>query len=325
MRIALPGNKTALWITASLISLVLLALVVAQVNWTDLRAMLAGAAWSLIALALVLFTAEGVMTALRIRLFAGGRPTIATALKTNAWYVLLLVILPARLGEVAAILVFNRYLGQRAGAAAASIVTQRLYDVIVLGALFLIGLIGLQSAENTPAMTAVALILMALAVGVLIMLEKFLTLLFMILKRLPAARGTLLYKLRRLVLQARLYNRHGLKPRQIPGAVLLSLGKWTANLGAVVCLLAALHLGLPFFEKMSIAAAYDFLAIIPLQTIGGIGIGEAGLTLLLATAGIATPSAAGASLLIRVVILAFPFIFWGLVMGSLWVKERGAR
>ena len=55
-------------------------------------------------------------TAARIRICTEGPPRFSAALKTNAWYVLFLIILPARLGEAAAVLLFRRFLGQNAGA-----------------------------------------------------------------------------------------------------------------------------------------------------------------------------------------------------------------
>jgi uncharacterized membrane protein YbhN (UPF0104 family) len=129
-------------------------------------------------------------------------------------------------------------------------------------------------------------------------------------------------KLYRLILQARLYSRHGFKIRDIPLALLFTFIKWVSNLAALVFLFMSLHLGLGMFENITVAAAYNFLAIIPLQTIGGIGIGEAGLALLFTGTGLDVSAAASASLMIRFVILVFPFIFWVMVMGGLNLKKR---
>lgn len=312
-------HKPAIWLPATAISLALLGYVVVQADFGQARAMLAGMSWTLLAAALFFLMLEGIVTALRIRIFAGNQTCYSPALKANAWYVLLLVILPARLGEVAAILVFERYLGQKYGAAAMSIVAQRLYDVIVLGVFFLISVLGLSSMIDTGLMSIVALALMAVAVFVLLRIEMFLTIAVLLLKKFRL--GGLGKKIIRFLLQGRSYARHNLKHRDIPLVLLLTAGKWASNLAALVCLFMAIHLGLSFFENAAIAAAYNFLAAVPLQTIGGIGIGEAGLSLLFAAAGIAMPVAAGASLMIRFVILVFPFIFWVLVMGSLRLKE----
>jgi uncharacterized membrane protein YbhN (UPF0104 family) len=196
-----------------------------------------------------------------------------------------------------------------------SIVAQRLYDVIILGVIFLVALLGLGDFIDRGIMSIIAMVLIFAALLVLLRLDFFLTVSANILKKAPK-------KLFRLVLQARLYSRHGLRAKDVPFALFLTLLKWVSNLGALVCLFMALHLGLGFFENITVAAAYNFLAIIPLQAIGGIGVGEAGLTLLLVGMGLTASLAAGASLMIRFVILIFPFIFWIMVMGGLKVKER---
>lgn len=283
--------------------------------------MLANLSWSMLAVAFLFLLLEGIMTALRIWLFAGKKPCVGSALKANAWYVLLLVVLPARLGEVVAIVVFERYLGQKYGAAAMSIVAQRLYDVIVLGTFFLIALLGLGDFMDKEIMGIAAVLLIGFSLFVLVRLDMFLTISALFFKKMNIGHAGITKKIMRLILQARLYSRHNLNRRDIPMALILTIGKWVSNLAALVFLFMALHLGLSFFENIIVASAYNFLAIIPLQTIGGIGVGEAGLALLLVGMSLTASVAAGASLMIRFVILLFPFIFWGMVMGGLRLKE----
>ena len=54
--------------------------------------------------------------------------------------------------------------------------------------------------------------------------------------------------------------------------------------------------------------------MIPLHTIGGVGIADAGLATLLAWLGVPLASAAGATLVLRAVVLLVPMMFWLLVM-----------
>lgn len=308
-------NKPLLWGVSLVISLGLLALVVMQVDVRQAASMFNNISWIFLAVAFVFLIMEGIATALRLWLFAAKKPCLSEALKANAWYVLLLVVLPARLGEVAAVVVLERYLGQKYGAAAMSIIMQRLYDLIVLGAIFLIALLGLGDFVDKTFMSMVSLGLIAVVLFVLVRLEFFLTIAAVLFKKAPR-------KIRRLILQARLYSRHGFKSRDIPLALIFTFIKWVSNLAALVFLFMSLHLGLGIFENVTVAAAYNFLAIIPLQTIGGIGIGEAGLALLFTGTGLDVSTAASASLMIRFVILVFPFIFWIMVMGGLNLKKR---
>lgn len=315
-------NKPVLWITAAIISIALLSLVVMKADFSEVKEMLKNVSYSALGVATLLLFMEGIITALRIWLFAGRKTCISPALRANAWYVLLLVVLPARLGEVAAVVIFERYLGQKYGAAAMSIITQRLYDVIVLGAFFLIALLGLEIFTNTNMLMILGAFLIVCTVFVLIKLDKILTLIVIIFGKQKMRRKNIFGKIGRLILQARMYARHNLKSRDVPLALTFTIGKWVCNLGALVFLFHAIHLDLSYIQGVVTAAAYNFLAIIPLQTIGGIGVGEAGLALILAGMGITASIAAGASLLIRFVILVFPFIFWLIVMGGLGLKER---
>ncbi len=276
----------------------------------------------MLVMALICLTFEGIITALRIWLFADRKPCLRPALKANAWYVLLLVILPARLGEVAAVVIFERYLKQKRGAAVMSIITQRLYDVIVLGSFFLIALMGLSGFGDKGVMSGLALAVIAFSLFVLFRLDMFLTFAALIFQKLAKGSRGLFRKLLHICLQGRIYVRHGLKSRDIPLALLFTIGKWVSNLGAILFLFMAINLDLSFFESLTIAGAYNFLAIIPLQTIGGIGVGEAGLAVLFVAMGLTVSLAAGASLLIRFVILLFPLLFWVMVMGGLNLKDR---
>lgn len=312
-------NRPLIWGFASIVSIGLLALVVMQVDFEESLEMAKNASGVFLAIAFCFLVSEGVATALRLWLFASKKPCLSEALKANAWYVLLLVVLPARLGEVAAVVVLEKYLKQSLGAAAMSIVAQRLYDVIVLGVIFLIALLGLGDFIDKHIMGIAASILIAFALFVLVRLDLFLTIGAACLGK---KRHGILRKLKRLILQARVYARHGLPRRDIPAALFFTILKWISNLGALVFLFMAIYLGLDIFQNITVAAAYNFLAIIPLQTIGGIGVGEAGLALLLVGMGLSKSVAAGASLMIRFVVLIFPFIFWVMVMGSLKVKEK---
>jgi uncharacterized protein (TIRG00374 family) len=314
-------RKPFLWATASFISLVLLALVVMKADFSEMQAMLNDLSYTMLGWAVCFLFFEGVITSLRIWLFAGGKKCISPSFRTNAWYVLLLVILPARLGEVAAVVVFKKYLGQKYGAAAMSILTQRLYDVIILGVFGLIAVLGMGDFLNKQAFLIVGPVLITVAIVLLTQIDKFLTLAVLVLGKDKLHTG-FRRKVGRLLLQARIYVRHILQPRDIPLALVFTILKWTFNLGALVFLFYALYLNLSLSQSVVTAAAYNFLAIIPIQTIGGIGVGEAGLALILAGMGITASLAAGASLLIRFVILLFPFVFWAIIMGGLSLKER---
>ena len=134
---ALRG-PTVLWVGASVMSFVFLGLVIANVEWNGLVTMASDIDPTWLAAGLSLFLVEGFCTAMRIRVFTPGNHSLGTCLRLNAWYVLMVVVLPARLGELAGIVLFRRYLGLNAGAATINVIAQRMLDAGVLGGVFLV-------------------------------------------------------------------------------------------------------------------------------------------------------------------------------------------
>ena len=130
------------WLFTLLITVALFGFLLFQVELDSLFAGLRQIpAWCIWA-AIVLFCGEGLMSTLRIRVCALPSPhnkkKLLEALSVNGWYVLLVLALPARLGEVAAVAVMGRGVDMSIGSAAMSIVFQRLLDVICLSLLSLI-------------------------------------------------------------------------------------------------------------------------------------------------------------------------------------------
>jgi uncharacterized membrane protein YbhN (UPF0104 family) len=308
------SKSKPVWIVSLLFSGVLLALVVSQLDWATFRAVSSRIDRLFVALAVLLLLLEGVITALRIRFFTGMCATVSSALTANAWYSLLLIILPARLGEVAAILIFEHHFGQKFGAAAMSIVSQRLFDLVILSTFFCLCLSSLTGLIDTTPMFLLAGLVGGGGLLVLFNLENCLTLV----ARTPIAEKPKLRAVYRLILQARMWVRHIMPHHRTGVAVLLTLAKWVCNLGGIALLLFAVKLDLSLVDSFVVAAAYNFLAIAPLQTVGGIGVGEVGLMLLLRAFSVDLPIAAAVSILVRLVLLLAPLLFWLLIM----IKNR---
>ena len=309
-------GRSGLWLVAIVTSAVLLGLVLAAADWDVGIRIALGADGRLLVAGLLLLIAEGGFTAWRIRYLTPGLPRWRSCLRVTADYVVLLVALPARLGEVAAVLRFHRLLRLRVGAAAASIVVQRLYDLVVLCAVFTLGLAAIGTFGASPWMLAAALIVAAVLGAALWRFEPVLRSLSAAVWRLGRDRGRARIRpVLRTLLQARRWHAHVLGARPAIGVVAITLGKWGANLAGIVLLLHALHLPLTLGESVWLGAAYNFLAAIPLQTIGGLGIAESGLTGLLLLLGEPLEVAASASIVLRLAMLTVPLVFWAGVVG----------
>ncbi len=303
-----------MWGSAAAISLILLSIVLSQVDWHLFTEILQQTLAVFVITSVVLFLLEGVFTSLRFYVLTPNDPRLSSCFQLTAWYVVLLILLPLRLGEVAVIFLMKKHLNQNTSPAIMNVLVQRLFDVMTLCVIFLICILMFSSIFESKEITVIAAAcLLALAL-ILTILDKILAFLISPLLERKNSQNSILTKLLRALLQARIWYRHRLTLSKTLIALLLSLGKWLCNILGFVFLLEALQLPVDFTNSVVIAAAYNFLAIIPLQTIGGIGLSEMGLSGLLIFSGLSLSLAASSAILVRVVIIIIPFLFWALVM-----------
>ena len=102
----------------------MLAVVLSQVDWALFVEILLGALPGFVFLSLILFLMEGVFTSLRFYLLTPGDRHVTACFSLTAWYVVLLVLLPLRLGEVAVVLLMKKYLDQDASPALMNVFVQ---------------------------------------------------------------------------------------------------------------------------------------------------------------------------------------------------------
>ena len=211
----------------------------------------------------------------------------------------------------------RRFLAQRSGPAIANLLVQRLFDLVVLSGVCLLAVLALGGVGDRTSLAIAAAIVFLLMAVLLMRLGLVLGVLARVLARRPGARHRrLLGPLLHLLLQARgWYVRH-LNGARVVRVGLLTLGKWICILGGFVLLARGLMLGLDVAEGVTAAAAYNFLAVLPLQTVGGFGLGEAGLTGVLVVFGLPLGLAAGASVVMRLTLIAVPVAFWVVVMST---------
>lgn len=310
------------WLIAILISAGLLVIVVTQVDGQRMLDTARSANPWLLLVALLCLQAEGVSTAMRLRVFTEARMDWASApplwryLQITADYVVLLAVLPARLGEVAGIGLLCRGTGLKAGTATINLVVQRLFDLTVLAVVFVFGAVTLDRAWTSPlgaGLGGALIVALCVALRWLWLPLGWTSQLLLRLRR-PERPQPRLRKIVRVLLEARSWHRRGLDSHRVRIGLAWTITKWTTHLTAFALVLHALHLPVSLSEAMLLGAAFNCLSVVPLQTIGGIGIGEAGLAGLLVLQGQTIETAAGAAILIRLVLLAAPPLFW------VWVR-----
>ena len=310
------------WVTSSLASLVLLGFVVAQVQWVSARETLANISYAWLTIGIGLLLIEGLVSAARFQLLTPTHVTYGRCVHAVAWYVLVLIGLPARLGEIAGIAIIVKYMNQRPGIATASLFFQRLFDMILLLSLLLTGLIFISPAHALVQKIASVLVLMGF-IATIVYFEQIVSLLVSPL--LSRRHEKWPRRILRLGLQARIFRRHHLNRRKSNSLGALTLLKWVINLLAIACIVLAVVPQLSATSAFGIGVVYNLSAVVPIQTVGGFGVSEAVLLGSFSWLGYSLAASAPIAIAIRVAMLSAPLAFWAVVVAALALRERPAE
>ncbi len=260
----------------------------------------------LLAFAVLPLVAEALFTSLRVQHCVNHPVPFSLATYCNALYIGWLAILPARLGEVVGIAVFHKRLNMPLGSAIASVIVQRIYDVLILSGL-LVALLSQTFYGGTTSLLIACLVL-AILMLVLFTLPACLGLAARLL--LPVRSYRVVKRLIHIILQARSWYRHQSEPNAILWLAGTTLGKWLVNLVAITLVFYACGIELELGLLGTVAVLMHFLGAIPIQSFGGFGASEIGLAGILISLGISTEQAVATSLLIRIVSLSFAGLFF---------------
>lgn len=316
-------RRRTLWLTSIASSLILLGLVVAQIDWAVARSLVLRINYGWIAAGIGLLLIEGLVTASRFRLLVRQRATYNDCLVATAWYVLLLIGLPARLGEVAGIAVMVRHMHLRAGAAAASLLVQRVFDIIVLALLLgVVCVLALADIGKAPVLMMVAAVV-AVLIALVVYLENLLALVIRPLLRWRREKWP--RRFLRVALQARIVRRHHMDRGITLRLVGYTLLKWIANLAAIACVVVAVVPALGWFTAVGVGIVYNLSAVIPIQTVGGFGVSEAALLGSFSWLGYPLDVGAPIAIAVRLALISAPLLFWLVVIATVSprVKEKG--
>lgn len=308
----MTGGKPALWIVAVGASAGLLALVVAQVDMPAARQLVRETDYAWVAAGVAVLLLEGLVTALRFRLLARGRVRLRDALRATAWYVLMLIGLPARLGEIAGIGAIARYLHEPVGVAAASLLFQRVFDMLMLIILLAIVAVLAVAGEQLFVVLVVSSVLALLFTAVVVFIEPLLTAVAVRLR--PRRHEKWSRLVLRVLLQARMYSRHHMSGERLLKLGALTACKWTANLLGIALVVVAVVPAMTAATALGLGIVYNLSAVIPVQTVGGFGISEVVLLGSFRLLGYELGVGAPIAIAIRMALISAPVLFWSLVL-----------
>ena len=248
------------------------------------------------------------------------------AYRVVAWHMLLSSILPARLGDLGWMYFIHNWLAQPLARAVFVTFYHRLQDFIVVSLMLMLSL-ALARTHIGGAPLLIATLLVLLAVGaVCASLGQLLGVLAAVVLKLhrrfhrPWLRQVLEH-----VLRVRIWYRHRLERKQVVLSFIVIVLRWVTILAAVAIVISALAAPVSPSDSFLLANAYVYFGIVPLQSVGGFGSGEAGLAWMLTHYGVPLAKASAIGLLLRLLINLVHVSLWAWVLGLLWLLERAAR
>jgi hypothetical protein len=240
-----------------------------------------------------------VATGFRIQTMLPPVPRIALreGVLVSLWHGLAMIVLPARLGELALVEGLSRYMRVRRGAGLAVLLVQRIYDGLFACAAFAVGAYGTLLALSHR-------------------LEAILGWLAAHCESLRGANGA---RLHALLSDAR----EGVAASSARGTTILALGTllfWITELAALWLVFRAFGTSLEPSTTLFLAAGLALVYAVPLPTI----LAEGGLAALLLAAGWPAEAAIGLGLSTRVTLLILHGLIVALLLPALALARRAA-
>ena len=289
-------------------------MVATRLDAASLADVAASFSWPLFAAGVALLLAGLLADSVRMHLIAGGG-ALTTAIRVAAWHNLWVVVLPMRLGEVVWIVAMRNAYGWNPATAIVCALVQRLLDVAAI-AMFL--LLAMPAAfdlgrDGAPLIAAAAVAACGAALAGVMTLRFWLRLIARLVIAAGRPRGWRLRVLRHLLQGRRwlgsMQHRRILRLCLLPTAL-----TWVAVFVAYWLICQAVGLQMAAVEVLFASAGGIALTALPVQSIGGFGLLEAGFTGILAWFGAPADTAAAAALTIRLIHWVANGLFW---LGSL--------
>jgi len=261
--------------------------------------------------AFVLLGVNGLLDAWWLNTMTPGHAQRGTAYRVMAWHLLLTSILPARLGDLGWIYFVHRWLGHPPARAIFVTFYHRLQDFIVVSVLMITALVALRPDLVTWQIASVTFGLLATLLAGVAFLDRSFGMLARCLIQCKQRQSR--RRLRRLLaqlLRVRVWYRHRLSRKQIAQSFAIIVLRWVTIMAALAIVIAALAPGLTATDSFFLANAYVYLGIIPLQSFGGFGSGEAGLAWLLTEYGFGLTQASAVGVVVRLLINGVHVLLW---------------
>ncbi len=303
------------WLAAAFGTLAMVLFFVLTLDTATVRS-----AWASVSLRLFLITAtlisiNGLLDGLWLTTITRGSAPRRDAYRVVAWHMLLSSILPARLGDLAWMYFVHTWLKQPTARAVFVTFYHRLQDFIVVSLMLMLSLLITQGGVGGVATVVVALVLFAVMVLISVSIGQLLGLLAaLLLKMQRRFQRRWLHRGLEQVLRIRVWYRHRLQRDQVVQSFIVIVLRWVTILAALTLIIVTLAPHIAARDSFFLANAYIYFGILPLQSVGGFGSGEAGLAWMLTHYGVPLAKASAVGLLLRLLINLVHLVLWAVVL-----------
>lgn len=312
--LAARGRARA-WVVSTIVSVVLVGAVVSQLDVTLFVSTVTRADPGFVVGGVVCAFAVNAVMAWRLQVLLGdaGKSAFGRCLNVTILHEVYLTALPARLGEIAYIVLLKRTFRLVVGAGLANLTFQRLCDLAFVAGLLSLGVTALASAGQIGAIYLIPCAAAVLAlVVVLRKVDHLASVAAGLMLRVLGRRARWSRRIVWTLLVVRRWFASGLSWSAYARVMLATMIGWTGTLGVMYLSLRAVGVSLSAGQLLSIGAAYYLIGALPLQAVGGFGISEAGLAGLLILAGWEYSEAISIGVATRLLLLFMPFAQVGL-------------
>lgn len=328
-----PGMKYPALTKAAavLITIVLLAILLSQVNVADVVTTLTSSNPLYLVAGFFLYACSYVFRTLRFRFLLNGEVRMRDLFNIVCVHNMMNNLLPARTGELSYIYLLNKVHGRNTGEGIATLVIARVFDFIAIGGIFLCAVVILQRLPDAATQSALyALIAVLLSVVIIIILLKS-------------------DKSKILVAIGNLFGRYKQDKNPVGGYILCKLheaadsfdalssadmrfhlkvftttfGLWVSLYTFYYCMALAMHMDIGYIPAVFASSFAVFTTVLPIQGVGGFGTIEGGWAIGFILVGVPDTVAVASAFGFHLIMLIYTTLFGA--GGYIFLKYAGSK
>ena len=306
-------RKSLFWLMSIIISLIAITAFISYLDYESLKKSFQKIDyfWLLISSLLILFSTLASSLRLDVLLTSKFEVSRWTTFKLTINYGAYIVLLPARLGDVLYGWVLNRKLDIDLGSVFGIIVTQRIFDLFVVGVFLLFSTV-LMVIDQMFIFDYVVFIALFLgfSVALFINMDGIISRILFLFKGQYFRSSKYGRPILRTGFQFRSWISNLKSPKAIFSIMFLTFIEWVFNFISIALVPLSLGIDIGIPEILFVATFVNLIGAIPLPTIAGIGVVEVGLTGLYLLVGMDLVDAGPLAILTRIVLLGSPLLHY---------------